>query len=178
LKKVFSLLLLSVLIFPLISTYYSHQVLLKKIKREVKANLLAHWNKKKIETLTFTSNDLKSKNIIFHKEDFEIEIDGKMYDIIEQKNISNNIIIKCIPDEKESAFKSKIKESLSSIFSHHPFQKNQTKAIISFLENLFFEIHIHSISKFVDSFVLNPIFQYQFSFSENDILIFSPPPEL
>jgi hypothetical protein len=177
LKRVFSSFLLIILLFPIVGIYISQHISLKQIKREVKANILHRWESQSIETITISTLDFKTKNIQFFPKDYEVEIDGKMYDIVEQIESGTTIILRCISDKKESEFKSMIKEQLIALFSSNSNQNKQTKSFIQFAQNLFFQENFSL--NFLKSFgeLEHNLFHYLSILSHVDIRLNSPPPE-
>lgn len=172
-----SLLLLGVIVFPLLSFFYTHQVLLKNLKRQTKAEILAHWDKNKVVVLHFSYQDIRNKVVKFHKEDFEIEVADRMYDVIEQTITGTGLSIKCIPDYKETEFKSILKSQLQSLFSQNPIQKNQTKAFIHFLENLICQVHSFSFTNLSRYYDYIHLVSCQIQLPSINLRVLSPPPE-
>ncbi len=150
---------------------------MKNIKRDVKSQLLSKYNKENTQIITLSNELLESENIIFYPQDFEVEINGKMYDIISKSKSQYGISMLCFPDEKENEFKSELYSQLFSLFAHNPLQKNQTKAVFNFLKQLFFE-PISNRFSFLSYQNTNSLkYSYFFDFSNFIRIQNSPPPE-
>lgn len=177
-KRISSLFLICILLLPIAGFYFSQHYSLKKLKREVKSQILHNWSKQEIITISLTNQDIKSKNIQFFPEDHEVDIEGKMYDIIEQIHTSEGLVLKCISDKKETVFKAKIKDQLIALFSQNSTKSKQTKSFFQFAQNLFYQENFSF--NFLKTFEENIKISCHFlsTLSQVDIRPNSPPPEL
>lgn len=152
---------------------------IKSLKKAIKKELLTRLDPSQTATLRFSRQDLERRNdIVFHTQDNEIEIDGKMYDIISLVSSSDSLIYSCYPDHKESELKRNMYASLASLFSQNPIQSESTKSLFLFLKNLIFE-EIESIQffKFTFNETISHI-KYIALIHNGHFLLDSPPPEL
>ncbi len=134
-KRFFPFLFLLALLGPTIGFFYLHQIESKRIKMEIKKDLLSNWHSK--DQLKFQFTYQEAKTLIFHDFEQEFECDGRMYDIIEQHWEKGKLHIRCIEDKKESFFNQKLNELVNKYQGSNPDKKRAS--IISFLENLFFD---------------------------------------
>lgn len=162
---------------PIAGIFVSQHYGLKKLKREVKSQILQNWDRQSVETIEISNSDLVSKNVQFFEEDNEVEISGKMYDIVEQTKTGTKIILKCISDTKESEFKAKLKDQLIVLFTQNTTKNKQTKSLFQFIQSLFFETN--EVFEFPKNFFSNlkVYFHYLSIISSIDIRLNSPPPE-
>lgn len=177
-KRITSLFLICILLLPITGFYFSQHFSLKKLKREVKSQILQNWNKQEIVTISISNQDLKSKNIEFFPEDHEVDIEGKMYDIVEQIHTSEGLVLKCIADKKETIFKAKIKDQLIALYSQNSTKSKQAKSFFQFAQNLFFQenFSFNFLKTFEDKIKIS--YHFLSTLSHVDIRLNSPPPEL
>jgi hypothetical protein len=152
---------------------------IKSLKKAIKKELLSQFDPSQTTKLGFSRHDLNNRNdIIFHTQDHEIEIEGKMYDIISVVSNSDSLIYTCYPDHKESELKRKMYASLASLFSQNPIQSESTKSLFLFLKNLIFEA-IEPIQYFKSTFNETISHNKYIAVIRNGhYLLDSPPPEL
>lgn len=177
-RKVLPLFLILILLLPLMELV-GLRIEIKSIKKAIKKELLTQLDLSQTTTLRFSRKDLKRRNdIVFHTQDNEIEIDGKMYDIISVVSNSDSLIYTCYPDHKESELKRKMYASLANLFTQNPNQAESTKSLFLFLKNLIFE-EIESIQffKFTFNEAISHI-KYIALIHNGHFLLDSPPPEL
>jgi hypothetical protein len=77
---------------------FNHQ--LSAVKSEMKAFLKSQKDYKDVVQLSL--NEKESKQVYWENEN-EFRYNGEMYDVIEKKIKGNQIVIRCIPDKKETA---------------------------------------------------------------------------
>jgi hypothetical protein len=99
-RKLTSILLLTCLCFTLLGYHliFNHQ--LSAVKSEMKAFLKSQKDYKDVVQLSL--NEKESKQVYWENEN-EFRYNGEMYDVIEKKIKGNQIVIRCIPDKKETA---------------------------------------------------------------------------
>lgn len=177
-KSVLAPFFIIILLLPLMELV-GLRIEIKSLKKAIKKELLTQLDLSQITTLRFSRQDLERRNyIIFHTQDNEIEIGGKMYDIISVVASSDSVIYSCYPDHKESELKRNMYASLANLFSQNPIQSESTKSLFLFLKNLIFE-EIESIQLFKFTFneAISHI-KYIALIHNGHFLLDSPPPEL
>lgn len=164
--------------FPLLELV-GLRIEIKSLKKAIKKDLLTRLDHSQTTTLQFSRQDLEKRNdVIFHTQDNEIEIDGKMYDIVSVVSSLDSLIYTCYPDHKESELKRKMYASLANLFSENPVKSESTKSLFSFLQNLIFEA-IEPIQFFKLSYIKTiSRNQYIAEIYRGYFLLNSPPPEL
>lgn len=152
---------------------------IKSLKKAIKKELLTQLDPSQTATLRYSRQDLNNcDDVIFHTQDNEIEINGKMYDIISVVSNSDSLIYTCYPDHKESELKRKMYASLANLFAQNPIQSESTKSLFLFLKNLIFEeIEAIQFFKFTFNETISHI-KYIALTRNGHFLLDSPPPEL
>ncbi len=145
-KRFFPFLFLLTLLGPTIGFFYLQRIESRRLKMEIKKDLLSNWQSKDQLEFEFTSQDVKT--LIFHDFEQEFECDGRMYDIIKQYWKNGKLHIRCIEDKKESFFNQKLKELVNKYNGSNPNKKRAS--ILSFLENLFFD----QVSQFTNNSIV------------------------
>jgi len=138
-KKLFSFLLLCILILPFIGIL-GLRMEIKEMKRVVKKEILSKLNQEETQEIWIKVSEFETNSeIIYHKIDNELEIAGEMYDIISVVKEGGFLKCTCYHDHKESSLKKKIKQSLADLFSQNPTKSEKTKSLFIFLKNLICE---------------------------------------
>ena len=154
LRKIISILILSVFIYNAIGFLAVHQVLsayykhlgMKQVKKPTAEEL--------IELLIFNKNDILLSRIDFrwvHSREFKYN--GDMYDIVEKKETDDQLIVYCINDTKEKKleeeFEKRVRKNssgdknrptinnLNFNFISEPAQAEETNLASTFRINLF-----------------------------------------
>jgi hypothetical protein len=102
LKKSFSILLLSCLLFNVAGYHIVFYIKQAEIKAEMKKTLL-HSDNEEVSILFFSLDDKEALAKLEWEGDDEFELNGNMYDVVEKKIQDDKLIIRCISDKKETA---------------------------------------------------------------------------
>lgn len=99
-RKLTSILLLTCLCCTMLGYHLVFHFQLTAAKLEMKKFLQNRKDHKDVVQLSFSSEQAKQ---LYWEEENEFRYNGQMYDVIEKKTQENQIIIRCIPDKKETA---------------------------------------------------------------------------
>jgi hypothetical protein len=99
LKKLIAILLFACLCFALLGYHLVFNFQLAAVKSEMKAFLRCQKDSKDVVQMSMGNEEAKQ---LYWENENEFRYDGKMYDVIEKKIKGNQIVIRCIPDQKET----------------------------------------------------------------------------
>jgi len=138
-KKVIAFLFLTLLSLPIFELL-GIRIEIRKLKKQVKKEILAKLSKNETTTIKLSTIDLaKNSKIILHPNDNEIEVNGEMYDIISENKQEDSIEFVCHHDHKETSLKRRLYGQLANLIAQQPIRSEQTTLLFNFLKNLFFE---------------------------------------
>ena len=129
LKKLFSILLLSCLLFNTAGYHLIFYIRQAEIKAEMKRSLL-HSDNKEVDLLVFSLNDKKNIEKLEWEDDDEFELNGEMYDVIEKKTQNGKLIIRCINDKRETELIKNYEK-----INKEGNSKNRTALLLKLLDN-------------------------------------------
>lgn len=98
-RKLTSILLLTCLCCTLLGYHLVFHFQLAAVKSEMKAFLQSRKDHKDVVQLSLSSEEFKQ---LYRENENEFRFKGEMYDVIETKTKGDQIIIRCIPDKKET----------------------------------------------------------------------------
>lgn len=138
LKSIGIIVLLFALVNPIYYAYVGHYVALKKIKKEVKTNLIFNTPKEDLVTFQFTIGSEKFKSLDWkHSQEFEFQ--GKMYDIVEADTVNDVVHYLCFPDKQETALNNEFKQLLNERYAKDEPTNNKQRMLSNFVKSLFLQ---------------------------------------
>tara|TARA_B110000908_G_C10216423_1_gene433041 strand:+ start:295 stop:837 length:543 start_codon:yes stop_codon:yes gene_type:complete len=135
-KGIGIIVLLMALVNPMYYAYVGYHIELKKIKKEVKNQLIANTPKEYLVSFRFEieSNTFKS---LEWKHSREFQYQGKMFDIVEADTINNYAHYICFPDKQETALNQEFNDLLNERYAHDKPTNNKQKLLSNFVKSLF-----------------------------------------
>ena len=171
LRKLFTLLLLVVVLLQITGAYFVFKFQQTELKLEMKHYLSLHPENPSITTFEFT---LSKADQLQWEDENEFKYKGEMYDVITRKVVGDKLVIQCIADKKET----KLLKSFEEIMKHQSRgSKNRTMALHQLLHNLFEPVSTtFQLSPFTNETV--SYLNYTSSLSDNITEIITPPPKV
>ena len=139
-KRIFGILLLLVITFPLVFLYVSYRIETKSIRKEVKEMLFMEVDRNELIELSFYINDAKS--LLSWKDEHEFEYLGRMYDIVETSILGDTIKYLCWPDDEETRLNKRLDELVAKALGSEPQKKESSKRLLDFLKIQFFRYNL------------------------------------
>lgn len=164
------------LILPSIGVWHLRYEI-KQVKREMKYKILQGVSSSETILFSFTKNELaKQEKCTYHIEDREIEVDGRMYDIVSQEEKNGIIKFRAISDKRETLLKKQIRGLLADLFSHNNPLSKEVKRIVDFFKTLycqsFDDIRLKYYDYFTPAIKIDFQFLYHYLFMK---VLYSPP---
>lgn len=160
---------------PIFVAFLSYNVQLKKIKHQVKHELIHNTPKSDLVSFSFKFESEAFKSLNW-KHNREFEFNGKMFDIVEADSTENGVYYLCFPDKQETALNHQFNDLLNERYAEDESSNKNQKLISNFIRSLY-------IPDFEDLEALNLAFKlehkdyYNQSFYEFYIEKNSPPPQ-
>ncbi|MGZ3940460.1 MAG: hypothetical protein ACXVBK_16935 [Flavisolibacter sp.] len=99
-KKLTSILLITCLCSTWLGYHLVFDVQLSALKSEMKASLRDRTDQKDVVQLSFSPKEARQ---LEWEEEMEFNYNGEMFDVVEKKVQGDRLILRCIPDTKETA---------------------------------------------------------------------------
>lgn len=174
LKRLFSILLISVILLPISGTYLFFHFKEIQIKKEVNEFIQNKIEEKDIITLRFSDKEIKTRLVWKHSREFIFE--GNMYDIVDQGVDGNMTWYRCYRDHKETRLFNEKEKRIARAIGNDPAQKKQSERIKQILKTAFQNKSINwNILLPPPSIILFSIFHFPFSIFPPSPPV--PPPE-
>lgn len=175
LKNIVIIALLFSVSAPIIISFMSYNIQLKKIKKEVKNDLIFNTPRSELVNFEFDMNGSEFKSLRWEHQ-HEFEYNELMFDIVEGDTIGNMVYYLCFPDKQETALNKEFRELLNARYANdQPAHKRQW-LISNFIKSLY----LPESFPFFDEFNIEPIRafkEYFFSYDAIYLESISPPPE-
>lgn len=134
-KKFIGIFLLLCLIIPFTGTVSWLNYQKKKVRKQIKHNIIAGIDKDELVQLTFTIEETITKLNWKHSKEFEYNT--QMYDIVEADTLGNTVIYLCWWDHQETKLNKELNKLLG-IFLGNDNQNKETKTrFANFYKSLF-----------------------------------------
>lgn len=172
-RTIFSVLLISFLIIPTLSTYFWLHYQKKEIKKEVKHQIMSGLSTKDLVELNFQLHEVVH---LQWKRPHEFEYKGRMYDIVYHKTEGLDLTYWCWLDKEETALNAKLDRFLNIALSGNRSRKSKEFELEIFLKTISFQIFNYPTEIIQD---INDVDADRLSVVESIYLnISSPPPEI
>jgi len=135
-KKIYAILLITVLLAPSSVTYMWLQYKKNMTKKQVDKNIQAGINKEKLVLLKFTEEEAETELRWEHSREFEYH--HQMFDIVESKIVGDSIYYWCWWDIAETMLNNKISELGKYAFDTDAQKNNKKEHINPFLKMIYF----------------------------------------
>jgi len=135
LKKITSILLLLCLTLPFAGTVSWLNYQKKKVKRQIKHEIIAGIDKSELIQFTFTKTQVEEELNWKHSKEFEYK--NSMYDIVEADTVSNTITYWCWWDYKETKLNKQLSKLLAQFLGNDTQNKETKTHFAQFLQSLF-----------------------------------------
>ena len=174
LKRLFSILLISVILLPFSGTYLFFHFKEIQIKKEVNVFIQNKIEEKDIITLRFSDKEIKTRLVWKHSREFIFE--GNMYDIVDQGVDGNITWYRCYRDHKETRLIKKKEKLVARAIGNDPAQKKQSERVKQIFKTSFqIKPFAWNINLPQPSIILFSIFHFPFSIFPPSPPV--PPPE-
>lgn len=175
LKNIVIFALLFAVSAPIIISFMSYSIQLRKIKKEVKNDLIFSTPRSELVNFEFDMNGSEFKSLRWvHSHEFELN--ELMFDIVEADTIGNMVYYLCFPDKQETALNKEFKDLLNARYATDlPAHKRQ-RLISNFIKSLYLPENF----QFFDDFDFKPlkVFRdYVFSYETICLEAQTPPPK-
>jgi len=144
------------------------------IKSEMSLQILHNtYNSENVELILI---DQKDKGLINWKDENEFMYDGRMYDLISQEFVGNQIQLYAIQDKKEATLESAFKSFMLSLLDQKDSKEDNTCSFKIFQKDFYFH-HVDAITKFLETSFWISKTNYHFSNISVHLEVTSPPPK-
>lgn len=135
-KNLINIFLICCFILPFIGSvsYLNYQK--KKIKRQIKHDIIAGIDKDELVLFSFTLEETQSKLKWKHAKEFEYN--GSMYDIVDTDTSNNIITFWCWWDYKETKLNKQLTKLLAQFLGNDTHNKETKSQLRNFLDTLFY----------------------------------------
>lgn len=137
-KTIAILILLLAVSTPVLLGFMTYKFQLKKIKKQVKQELIANTSKAELVAFEFDINSKTFKSLNW-KHSREFEFNNKMFDIVEADTLENVIHYLCFPDKQETELNAKFKALLNARYASDIPLSNKQNLLANFIKSLFDE---------------------------------------
>lgn len=138
LKIIGIIILLMALVNPMYYAYVGYHVELKKIKKEVKHQLISNTLKDDLVAFRFNMESESFKSLHW-KHSREFQYKGKMFDIVEADTLKGYVNYLCFPDKQETALNEEFNDLLNERYASDRPSNNKQKLLSNFVKSLFIE---------------------------------------
>lgn len=128
------MLMIGILLAPVMGTlaiYHFHRYHIKQEVREIIIRAV----KEELVDLSFSSSEINTRLKWKHAREFEL--DGQMYDIVEQRITGDSVIYTCYKDDKETRLNQELDKTVARTLGHDPVQKNRNERLANFFKSLY-----------------------------------------
>lgn len=160
---------------PIFIAFLSYNIQLKKIKFQVKHELIYNTPKSDLVAFTFKYDSEDFKNLDWkHKREFEYN--GLMFDIVEADSMENEVYYLCFPDKQETALNHEFKDLLNQRYADDDSSNKNQRLISNFIRSLFVPEFTEENS-FISTFYLKHNDYYSQILHQVYLERLSPPPQ-
>ncbi|MCO6499884.1 MAG: hypothetical protein J5I47_05830 [Vicingus serpentipes] len=172
-KKLISILLLLCLILPFVGTVSWLNYQKKKIKRQIKHEIIAGIDKSELVQFTFTKTQVEEELNWRHSKEFEYN--NSMYDIVEADTTNNTVTYWCWWDYKETKLNKQLSKLLAQFLGNDTQSKETKTRFAQFCQSLYYTKNIpwKVITKETNT---SPIFAYTNTYISLHFPPTTPPP--
>ncbi len=174
-EKIAGISLLVCLVVPIVVTFTFLHYQKKKIRKEVKLQIIAGIDKEKLVLLKFTKEESQTKLRWKHSKEFEYK--DQLYDIVEKKIKGDIVYYWCWWDNKETNLNRQLDDLLANVLGKDPKNKENKKRLANFYKSLYYKQfpnwYLFSFTK--EQIVVTP---YEFSYLTISLPPPIPPPEI
>ena len=160
---------------PIFIAFLSYNIQLKKIKHQVKHELILNTSKSDLVSFTFKYNSENFKSLKW-KHCGEFEFNGKMFDIVEADSSENEVYYLCFPDKQETALNLQFNDLLNQRYANDESSNKNQRLISNFIRSLFLP-EIKDDDVFDSKYLLKHKDYYSLIFYQVYIERHSPPPQ-
>lgn len=134
-KKLISIFLLICIIFPFVGSVSWLNYQKKKVRKQIKHEIIAGIDKSELVQLSFTKAQAETELEWEHSKEFEYN--NNMYDIIIADTTENIITYWCWWDVEETALNQKLKKTLANFLGKDTKNKETKTRFANFYQSLF-----------------------------------------
>ena len=134
-KKLTSIILLLSLILPFVGTVSWLNYQKKKIKRQIKHEIIAGIDKSELVQFTFTKTQIKEELSWKHSKEFKYK--NSMYDIVEADTTENTVTYWCWWDHKETVLNKQLNKLLANFLGNDKESKETKTRFSHFYQSLY-----------------------------------------
>lgn len=136
-RKIYSIFLIAVLLFPLMGTtlFLQHQKM--KARKEAREMIISNLSQNDLTLLKFTPEE--SLTLLSWEHPGEFKYMGQMYDIVKTETIGDSIYYWCYADHKETRVNKAIEQAVAKASGPDPVRQNQTERLTDFLKTVYFQ---------------------------------------
>lgn len=174
-KSIAILALIIAVTSPMLVGFLTYKFQVKKIKKQVKQELIANTAKTDLVSFEF---DIKSETFqnLSWKHSREFELDKKMFDIVEADTIGNTIYYLCFPDKQETELNAKFSALLKARYDNDEPLNNNQNLLANFIKSLYVEDLVSF--EFINEEILKSQYNlYHCFYNSRAKEIISPPPQ-
>jgi len=137
LKRLGSIGLFLLLTLPFAATYTWLQLEKIHIRETVKQQLVAGMDESELIRLEFTPDEAKTRLRWHHEKEFEL--DGQLYDVVNQSHQNQRIVFWCFADHAETNLDKQMDMLLDSLLNGDQQRRDKKARLLDFNKKLFFE---------------------------------------
>jgi hypothetical protein len=164
-RKLTSILLLICLGLTILGYHLVFNFQLAAVKSEMKEFLKTQRNNKDVVQIILSEENKQ----VYWEEENEFRFKGEMYDVVEKKQQGNQVIIRCIPDKKETALLNEYQKNN---------KRNSSNSTIFQLITAQFVLPVdHSLEK-PEKIMKRDFIDHSSSLLNNASTVFAPPPDV
>ena len=175
LRKLSAILLLACIFLEIGGYFFIYRINRKIIKREVREYLHDHADEFSQTEFRFNLSDQQDAYAELEWEDArEFRYHGEMYDVVERRETKQEVYIRCVKDDQESALVANFEKIISGKSSN---RSTSTLGFINFLTTLFppeERPELVPLNKIPSTFQANP----DADICKMDFEVITPPPKL
>lgn len=132
--RVFSIVMVMVLMIPSVTTYLFYAQKKREIRREVKHRILAGMDDNELTLLKFTKNEAEN---LYWEHSREFEFQDQMYDVVRMEESGDTIFYYCWEDHAETRANHKLKTAVLLLLQSGEDGDDQNELLKSYNDHLF-----------------------------------------
>jgi hypothetical protein len=136
LKKVLAIALFLCLTVPFLACYFYLHHQTKRVRKEVKHQLMAGIDKDELVLLKFTQEETTTRLRWKHSKEFEYN--SQMYDVVETETTGDTTYYWCWWDHEETKLNQQLTALVTSVLTGSPDRKKQQDHVVHFYKSLYY----------------------------------------